>query len=92
MESNINGYAELILAVSLLIYTSFAVWLIVSCKHLIYGVFVTAAAIVGGYVICRYAAYIALAVIWAIRFAAVVAILAFILGFFPKSGRYPQTD
>lgn len=91
MEITMNGFVELTLVVSMVVYTVLAVWLIVLCKHLFSGFFVTAAAIAGGYGIYQYAYYIALGILWAVRLAAVLVILAFVLGIYLRKSRCSQT-
>lgn len=87
-----NGFVSFTLIVSLIIYTAFAGWVITKCRSILSGVFVTAAAVAGGYCIYLYAGYIALSIIWIVRFAAVFAILAFIFGLYPGSGHRAHAD
>ena len=76
----------------MLIYTVFAVWMIVLCNNLLSGFIVTAAAIAGGYGIYQYASYIALGILWAVRLGAVIAILAFVLGIYPRKSHCSQAN
>ena len=83
-----EAFTMIVLFVCLLVFTSFAVWIILQCKCLFTGIITRTAAIAGSYGLYLYAAYIAEAVIWGFRFAVIIAILAFILGInpFKKSG------
>ena len=62
----------------------FFVWLIIQCKSLFSGFISTCTAFIVFYSICKFISYIAVAIIWGVRFAAVIGILAFVLGIYPK--------
>lgn len=84
-------FTEIVFVVSILFSTIFFVWLIIQCKSLLTGFAAACSAIAVCYVICKYAYYIALAVVWGVRFAIVFVIIAFVLGIFPRrtsSSRY----
>lgn len=74
----------IVLIVSEFLVGIFSMWLIILCKHLFTGFFTTCTAIAACYAVYTYAFYIAEVVIWAVRFAAVFAVLAFVLGIYPK--------
>lgn len=75
------------LAVCMLLYTVFGLWLITRCNHWFTGLMTTLFIIGGAYGIYRAAVYIALVIIWGIRFAAAFAVYAFILFGFPFKRR-----
>ena len=77
-------FTFVVLIVSEFLVGIFSVWLIILCKHLFTGLFTTCASIAACYGVYMYVSYIAEAIIWAVRFAAVIAIVAFVLGIYPK--------
>ena len=80
-------FTSLVLIVLTIISVCFFVWLIAQCKSLFTGFLSTCTAFLVCYYICKYAAYIAAAIIWSVRFAAVIAIVAFVLGIYPKKAK-----
>ncbi len=80
----------LTMLICIIIVTVLAAWLITLCKHALTGMFCACAAAAGNYYICCYASYIVSAVAWGIRFAIVFAIVAFVLGIFPRKKVYQQ--
>ena len=60
------------------------IWLIAQCKSLYTGFISTCLGIIVCYAISRYASYIAEVIVWVVRFAVVIGIVAFILGIYPK--------
>ena len=77
-------FTFVVLIVSEFLVGIFSMWLIVLCKRLLTGFFTTCVSIAACYAVYTYASYIAEAIIWAVRFAAVFAVLAFVLGIYPK--------
>ena len=80
----------LTMLICIIIVTVLAAWLITLCKHALTGMFCACAAAAGNYYICCYASYIVSAVAWGIRLAIVFAIVAFVLGIFPRKKAYQQ--
>ena len=82
-----DNFTLIVLMTSELLSEIFFIWLIIQCRSLFTGFISTCTAIATCCVIYRYSFYIAEAIIWGIRFSAVIAILAFILGIFPRTRR-----
>lgn len=78
-------FTKIVLVISILFSTFFFVWLIIQCKSLLTGFTTACSAIAVCYAICKYAYYIALAIVWGVRFAMVFVIIAFVLGIFPRN-------
>ena len=91
-EITMNEFVDCTLAVMMLVYTVLAVWMITKCRNVFSGMLVSAVAIAGGYGLYQYAYYIALAVIWTVRMAAVLAVVAFVLGVYPGKRHCPETN
>lgn len=85
-------FTSMILMVSELLAVSFFIWLIIQCKSTFTGFMTTCAALAACWAIYRYAAFIALAIIWGVRFAAVIGIVAFVLGIYPKPHHWEASD
>ena len=68
-------FTKIVLVISILFSTVFFAWLIIQCKSLLTGFATACSAIVVCYGICKYAYYIALAVVWGVRFAMVFVII-----------------
>ena len=67
-----------------LLAEGFFIWLLIQCKSVFTGFMSTWTSVAVSFAIYRYSFYIALAVVWGVRFAAVFGIVAFVLGFYPK--------
>ncbi len=77
-------FTMLVQCISILFIVGSFLWLIMCIKSLFAGFICTCSAITVCYLICRFSYYIAEGIIWGIRFSAVIAILAFIVGIFPR--------
>ena len=85
-----NGFTVIVVIVTELLAASFFIWLITRCKSLFTGFIAACSGIAVSWAAYRYADYIALTIVWGIRFAAVIGIVAFVLGIYPrpkKSGK-----
>lgn len=85
-----NGFTVMVVIVTESLAVSFFIWLITWCNSLFTGFIAACSGIAVSWVAYRYADYIALTIIWGIRFAAVIGIVAFVLGIYPrpkKSGK-----
>ena len=78
-------FTKIVLVISILFSTFFFFFFIIQCKSLLTGFTTACSAIAVCYAICKYAYYIALAIVWGVRFAMVFVIIAFVLGIFPRN-------
>lgn len=79
-----NEFTTLLLAILMLANICFFTWLIIQCKSLSSGTIVMALAIAVSYGIKVGVSYIAIGIVWALRFGAVFLVVAFVLGIFPR--------
>ena len=77
-------FTSIVFIVSECIGTCFFIWLIFQCKSLFSGFITACSAVAVCYAVYRYAFYIAEAIVWGVRFAAVFGIVAFVLGIYPR--------
>lgn len=79
-----NGFTVMVVIVTESLAVSFFIWLITRCKSLFTGFAAACSGVAICWTVCRYADYIALTIVWGIRFAAVIGIVAFVLGIYPR--------
>ena len=80
-----KGFTMFVLIVCVLLAEGFFIWLLLECKSLLTGFMTVCTSITVCFAIYRYSFYIAQTIVWGVRFALVFAIVAFVLGIYPKS-------
>lgn len=80
-----KDFTTMVLIVCELLAEGFFIWLLFQCKSLFTGFITVCTSVAVCYAIYRYSFYIAQAIVWGIRFAFVIGIVAFVLGIFPRS-------